>query len=110
MEKTSLTALVRRQLESARYATSGRSAQTIYGGHGHMLRQTLIALKEGYALDEHDRQGEATLHVLHGRVRLLSEGDGWDAMAGDLLVIPDRRHAVEALEDAAFLLTVALPR
>lgn len=110
MEKTSLTALVRQQLESARHATSGRSAQTIYGGHTHMLRQTLISLKAGHSLDEHDRQGEATVQVLHGRLRLLSEGEGWEARTGDLLVIPDRRHAVEALEDTSFLLTVALPR
>ena len=45
--------------------------------------------------------------VLGGRVRLLSNGDVWDGRSGDLLVIPDSRHSVEAVEDSVLLLTVA---
>jgi quercetin dioxygenase-like cupin family protein len=70
MEKSSLTALAREQLKIAQHASSGRSARTVYGGHEHVLRQTLIALAGGHKLDEHDNPGEATVHVLHGRVRL----------------------------------------
>ena len=44
MEKSSLTALAREQLELARGASSGRSSRTVYGGHEHVLRQTMIAL------------------------------------------------------------------
>lgn len=44
MEKSSLTALAREQLKIAQKASSGRSAHTVYGGHEHVLRQTLIAL------------------------------------------------------------------
>jgi hypothetical protein len=47
MEKSSLTALTREQLKIARQASSGRSARTVYGGHEHVLRQTLIALVVG---------------------------------------------------------------
>ncbi len=54
MNKISLTALAREHLEVARAASSGRSAHTVYGGHEHSLRQTLIALKAGSALDEHE--------------------------------------------------------
>ena len=54
MNKVSLTALAREHLEAARAASSGRSAHTVYGGHEHSLRQTLIALKAGSELDEHE--------------------------------------------------------
>ena len=47
------------------------------------------------------------MHVLRGRVRLTSEGQSWEARAGDLLKIPNARHGLQALEDSAILLTVA---
>jgi quercetin dioxygenase-like cupin family protein len=103
----SLTGLLTEHLAKARTASSGRSAHTIYGGHDRTLRQTLIALRAGQRLDEHENPGEATLQILHGRVRLVSEGTSREGAAGDLLVIPDARHALEALEDAGVLLTVA---
>jgi len=107
MQKTSLDALVREHLKRASAASTGRSATTLYGGHEHVLRQTLIALTAGTSLTEHENPGEATLTVLHGRVRLVSGDDSWDGMAGDYLVIPRARHSLEAVEDAAALLTVA---
>lgn len=110
MEKSSLTALVREHLESAREASSGRSATTVYGGHEHQLRQTLIALAGGQELEEHESPGEATLHVLRGRVTLFAGDASWDGAAGDLLIIPPARHSLTAVEDAAVLLTVVKPR
>jgi quercetin dioxygenase-like cupin family protein len=106
MQKESLTALARHHLEAARAAASGRSAHTIYGGHEHVLRQTLIALCAGSSLDEHENPGEATVQVLRGRVTLIAGEDSWNGSPGDLLFVPDSRHALEATEDSVVLLTV----
>jgi quercetin dioxygenase-like cupin family protein len=105
MQKFSLTAAVHQQLEQAKRASSGRSSQTIHGGHEHTLKQTVIALAAGQSLGEHDNPGEATLYVLSGRVRLSAGQHSWDGMTGDLIIIPNERHALLAVEDAAVLLS-----
>jgi quercetin dioxygenase-like cupin family protein len=107
MNKLSLDAQVREHLKLAAAGSAGRSAHTVYGGHEHVLRQTVIALTAGAALAEHDNPGEATVLVLRGRVRLVSGGTSWEGREGDLLVVPAATHALEALEDSAVLLTVA---
>lgn len=107
MVKSSLTALAREKLATARSASSGRAAATVYGGHEHVLRQTVVALTSGTVMDEHENPGEATLQVLQGRVRLSAGETSWDGSPGDLIVIPQARHSVEALEDSTVLLTVA---
>ncbi|MEU2051959.1 cupin domain-containing protein [Streptomyces bungoensis] len=107
MRKLSLDAKAREHLEKAAASSTGRSAETLYGGHEHTLRQTLLALRAGTELAEHDSPGEATLLVLHGRVTLRSGEDSWEGTTGDLLTIPSARHSLHAPEDAAVLLTVA---
>lgn len=110
VQKLSLVAVARQQLTGARAAASGRSARTVVGGHERVLRQTVVAVAAGQALQEHENPGEATVHVLHGRVRLVAGKDAWEGSSGDLLVVPDRTHRLEAVEDAAVLLTVAKTR
>ncbi|HEX5878814.1 MAG TPA: YhjD/YihY/BrkB family envelope integrity protein [Actinomycetota bacterium] len=107
MEKLSLDALAREQMKAATAAPAGRSARTVYGGHEHVLRQTLMALTAGASMSEHENPGEATVHVLHGRVRLVADGVAWEGRDGDLLIVPQAPHTLHALEDAAVLLTVA---
>jgi quercetin dioxygenase-like cupin family protein len=107
MEKISLIALARQHLALAHASSSGRSAHTVYGGHQYTLRQTLVALVAGSALDEHDSPGESTLQVLQGRVRLTSPDTSWDGAPGDHLAVPRTRHGLHAVADAVVLLTVA---
>ncbi|HEY4992443.1 MAG TPA: cupin domain-containing protein [Nakamurella sp.] len=103
----SLEALAREQQQRAAAASSGRSARTVWGGHEHVLRQTLIALTANSSMSEHENPGEATLQVIIGRVRLAADGNQWDGRQGDLLFMPPARHSLLALEDAVVLLTVA---
>lgn len=107
MQRISLEALARQQLELAATAGGGHTAHTVYGGHEKVLRQTVIGMIQGSRLSEHENPGEATVQVLSGRVRLSAGTVTWDARTGDLLIVPDSRHALEALEDCAILLTVA---
>lgn len=107
MDKISLTAIARQQLAAAYRAASGRSAHTVYGGHQHTLRQTLVALTAGSALSDHGNPGEATLQVLQGHVRLTAPDTSWEGAPGDHLVIPPSRHGLHAEEDSVVLLTVA---
>lgn len=109
MEKISLTALARQHLAAARNASSGRSAHTVYGGHEHNLRQTMIALTAGSRLDDHESPGEATLQVLQGRVEVTNSTSKWEGSPGDHIVIPRTRHGLHALEDSVVLLTVVKP-
>jgi quercetin dioxygenase-like cupin family protein len=109
MRKLSLEALGREQLDRARRG-NGRAAETVYGGHEHALRQTLIALTSGTSLNEHDSPGEATVLVLSGRVRLSAGDDEWEGRTGDLLIVPPERHALSADDDAVVVLTVTKTR
>jgi quercetin dioxygenase-like cupin family protein len=106
MNKVSLDAVAREQLERATASSSSRSAETVYGGHENSLRQKVIALSAGAELSEHENPGEATVLVLSGRVELVARDVSWSGRSGDLIVVPDHRHSLRATEDSAVLLTV----
>jgi quercetin dioxygenase-like cupin family protein len=107
MEMWSLTALADGLLSHAVRASSGRSMRTVHGAPPHVLRQSVIALVAGQTLGQCDGPGDGTVHVLRGRVRVAAGDDTTDGSAGQLLIVPDGGHTVQALEDAVVLLTVA---
>lgn len=109
MQKLSLDAVAHEQLDTARNTGAARSSVTVFGGHEHALRQTVVALLADASLGEHENPGEATVHVLSGRVQLTAGTDIWEGRSGDLLIIPDARHGLRAIEDSVVLLT-AVPR
>lgn len=109
MTPTSLDGIARRLLDNAAADPHGRRAETVHGGRGNVLRQTLIALTAGTRMAEHASPGEATLLVLFGQVRVFSRDEVVEGRAGDLIIVPSARHSVEAVADTALLLTVAKP-
>jgi quercetin dioxygenase-like cupin family protein len=107
MDKLSLVALARHELDAARRVPAGRSAKTVHGGHEKVLRQTVIALCAGRSTDQWESPGEATVQVITGRVRVVTDRTSWDGSPGDLVVLPRERAAIHAAEDSVVLLTVA---
>ncbi len=107
MQKLSLDAVARDLLERAAAAAGGRAARTVVGGHERVLRQTVIAMVKDAAMTEHANPGEASVHVLRGRVVLLAGEESWEGRDGDLLIVPDSPHRLQARQDSVVLLTVA---
>jgi quercetin dioxygenase-like cupin family protein len=106
MQKLSLEALGRELLGKAAKGP-GRAGQTVVGGHEKTLRQTVIAMTAGAELTEHASPGQASVHVLRGRVALTAGGESWEGRDGDLIIVPDAPHALRAEQDSVILLTVA---
>ncbi len=99
-----LTPLVERHLDAARSSDNGRSAELV--AHDGVLRQTVVALRGGIRLSEHNSPPAASLLVLRGRVRVeVGDREQGEFGAGELWVLTHDRHAVLAMEDAVFLLT-----
>lgn len=71
------------------------------------LTAVLIVLRAGGRMPEHRAEGRISVQVLAGRVRLLLAGEAVELPPGRLVSLERALpHAVEALEDSAFLLTI----
>jgi quercetin dioxygenase-like cupin family protein len=105
MDGVSLTAVGDEQMAIARGLSSGRAAQTIFGGHEHFLRQTVIALVGGRETSVHRSPGEATLQVLQGEIKVTAGDSTWQGGIGDFVIIPAGTHSVLAVEDCVMLLS-----
>lgn len=82
----------------------GRAARTVL--HEPGLRATIIALRAGHELAEHDAPPAATLQIVRGNVRLVVATGTTALTAGRLAAIPHERHSLIAETDAIVLLTV----
>lgn len=71
------------------------------------LRVVLIALRAGGRMHEHDTSGPISVQPIEGRIRFAAGSEQIELAPGEIVALkPGVSHHVEALEDAAFLLTV----
>lgn len=72
------------------------------------LRVVLISMLKGGKLHDHTAPGPITIHVLKGKMNVSIEGASQVLGEGELVsMAPGIVHAVEGVEDGAFLLTIA---
>jgi quercetin dioxygenase-like cupin family protein len=88
---------------------SGRSSETLV--KYKEFRIVLVRMKPGSYMSHHRAEGPISIHVLHGKIRVhLPEDRLEDLSPGDLLTLERcLEHDVEALDESAFLLTIAWP-
>ncbi|MGW0736431.1 cupin [Streptomyces sp. NPDC002851] len=99
-----LTSAVVEHLAKARAAAHQRSAHLVL--HDGALRQSVIALLAGSVLGEHEAPAAASVHVLHGGVRVTTvSGEELELSHGMLGSVPQERHDLVALQDSVILLT-----
>lgn len=92
----------RQLLEKAGAADNGRAAKILVSDGP--LRQTVIALREGTMLQEHNSPPAASIFLFTGRVTVKGQEEE-TVGEGELVALTHQRHSVTALEDSVFLLT-----
>jgi len=90
-------------------------ANTILTATAPGLRMVVVCIQKGHSLPEHNAPGRFTLTMLRGRIRFILEPQGENVSTelaeGELLVLEEPLpHEVQAIEDSAFLLTIAFTK
>jgi len=97
-----------RRLRSEPDWTGGKRTITLTKQGG--LRVVLVALHAGASMEEHLAAGAMTAQVLEGRVHFVVGGETRTLSPGELMAVePGLPHTVQAVEESAFLLTLAQP-
>src|SRR5699024_4031374 len=89
-------------MNQPRTAQNGRHAELLV--NDGPLRQSVIALRRGERLPEHNSPPAASIQVVRGSLRVTGQEEA-ELRAGDLEALTHFRHAVEALADRACVLT-----
>jgi quercetin dioxygenase-like cupin family protein len=87
---------------------SGHNAKTLIKYDG--LRVVLIALKAHSRIPGHQTEGQISIQTVVGHIQVRAQGRSFELRSGGLLALDQGlHHDVEALEESAFLLTIARP-
>ncbi len=96
------------QLHAETTWNTGRNAKTLLKFDD--LRVVLMGLKQGARIPEHKTEGRISVQVLSGHIQLKASGRTFSLRSHGLVALDHGvAHAVEALEESAFLLTIAWP-
>lgn len=88
--------------------SSGQNAKTLVKYDD--FRVVLTALKAHARLPGHQTGGRISIQTVTGKIQVRARGRTFELSTGGLLALDqDVPHDVEALEDSAFLLTIAWP-
>ena len=97
-----------RRLHAETTWSTGHNARTLVKYDD--LRIVLMALQANTRVPEHKTEGRISVHVLAGHIRVKASGRTFSLRSGGLLALEQGvLHDVEALEESAFLLTLAWP-
>ncbi len=105
------------QLDLAQEMLNSEQTKPWQSGHtARMLfkkadfRMVLISMEKGSVLKEHHADGTISVQVLKGSIRFTAQGDAHTLQTNSLMALgASIKHEVEALEESAFLLTIAWP-
>ena len=102
-----LAAEVHRLHDETTWST-GQNARTLLKYDD--FRVVLTALQANMKIPEHKTDGRISVHVLSGHIQLRASGRTFSLRPGGLLALDHGvAHDIEALEESAFLLTIAWP-
>ena len=106
LQSFDLESEVARLREENERRQGGRNAMTLRKGEG--LSMVLLVMSAGDRLDEHAAPGPITVGVREGRIRFTAEDEAIEA-GPETVITCDAgvRHAVEALDDAVCVVTIA---
>lgn len=86
----------------------GHTARTLFKKTD--FRMVLISMEKGAVLNEHHADGTISVQVLKGSIRFISQGEAHTLHQNSIVTLgASISHQVEAIEEAAFLLTIAWP-
>lgn len=106
LQRFDLGVEVTRLREEKTWQEGRRNAITLRKGEG--LNLVLLVMRAGDSLEEHAAPGPISVSVREGRILFTTEGEAVEAGPETVLTCDAGvRHAVEALEDAVCVLTIA---
>lgn len=98
----SMNSVTTRAIDHARDSAEGIFSERVV--RNGPLQQTVVALREGVRLAEHDSDAPASLYIMAGAVRV-EASEPFVLQRGDLHEMPSRRRGVTAVMDTVMLMS-----